>query len=124
MFDSGKLLVYIKGAYGAHDQSRKDVHAHGQRLKPYAPFYINNGEVMDMDMDVNAVVQFVQGVGFPIACAIALFYLLYQDMQQRIRDANERALRDSEMARVIAENTAATNSLRDLVKSLHGEDHA
>lgn len=75
-------------------------------------------------MDVNAVVQFVQGVGFPIACAIALFYLLYQDMQQRIKDAQERSVRDAEMARVIAENTAATNSLRDLVRSLHGDEHA
>lgn len=38
MLDNSKLLVYIKGAYGAHDQPRKGVHARGQRVNPYAPF--------------------------------------------------------------------------------------
>lgn len=76
-------------------------------------------------MDFATVTEFVQQVGFPIACTVALFYLLYQEMQQRQHDAEERAKRDSDFSRIIAENTAATNSLKDLVKSLHGgDDHA
>lgn len=71
-------------------------------------------------MDFATVTEFVQQVGFPIACTVALFYLLYQEMQQRQRDSAERAKRDADFARIIAENTAATNSLKDLVKSLHG----
>lgn len=71
-------------------------------------------------MDFAAVTEFVQQVGFPIACTVALFYLLYQEMEQRRKDAEDRARRDAEFARVIAENTAATNSLKELVKSLHG----
>ena len=71
-------------------------------------------------MDFATVTEFVQQVGFPIACTVALFYLLYQEMKQRQRDSEERAKRDAEFSRVIAENTAATHSLKDLVRSLHG----
>jgi hypothetical protein len=74
-------------------------------------------------LDVGSITEFVQQVGFPIACTIALFYLLYQEMKQRQQDSEERAKRDAEFARVIAENTAATNSLKDYVKSIHGGDH-
>ena len=73
-------------------------------------------------MDFASVTEFVQQVGFPIACTVALFYLLYQEMLQRQRDSAERAKRDADFARVIAENTAATNSLKELVKALHGGD--
>ena len=76
-------------------------------------------------MDFATVAEFVQQVGFPIACTVALFYLLYQEMCQRQRDAEDRAKRDAEFSRIIAENTAATNSLKELVRSLHGgEDNA
>lgn len=71
-------------------------------------------------MDFATITEFVQQVGFPIACTVALFYLLYQEMQQRQHDSEERAKRDADFARIIAENTAATHSLKDLVKSLHG----
>ena len=71
-------------------------------------------------MDFATVAEFVQQVGFPIACTVALFYLLYQEMQQRQSDYEDRAKRDAEFSRIIAENTAATNSLKELVRSLHG----
>ena len=73
-------------------------------------------------MEITSIIEFVQQVGFPIACTVALFYLLYQEMQQRQKEAEERARRDSEFTRIIAENTAATNSLKDLVNSLHRGD--
>ena len=75
-------------------------------------------------MDFKLVIEFIQQVGFPIACTVALFYLLYQEMQQRQREAEERAKRDAEFTRIIAENTAATNSLKEVVRTLHGGDNA
>ena len=75
-------------------------------------------------MNTPEIIQFVQQVGFPIACTVALFYLLYNEMQQRRKDAEERAVRDAEFTRVIAENTAATQSLKELVKSFHGGGNA
>ena len=59
-----------------------------------------------------------------MACTAALFNLLYQEMKQRQKESEEHAKRDTEFPRVIAENTAATNSLKELVKSLHGGDNA
>lgn len=76
-------------------------------------------------MDFATVAEFIQQVGFPIACTVALFYLLYQEMQQRQRDSEDRAKREAEFSRIIAENTAVTHSLKDLVCALHGgEEHA
>lgn len=76
-------------------------------------------------MDFATVAEFVQQVGFPIACTVALFYLLYREMQQRQCDSEDRAKRDAEFSRIIAENTAATISLKDLVRALHGgKEHA
>ena len=75
-------------------------------------------------MEWSSLTTFIQNVGFPITCCAVLFYLLYQEMQQRQKEAQERAKRDADFTRVIAENTAATNSLKELVKALHGgEDH-
>ena len=76
------------------------------------------------DLDFKLIIEFVQQVGFPISCTVALFYLLYQEMQQRQNEAQERLKRDSEFSRIIAENTAATNSLKELVMTLHGGDNA
>lgn len=73
-------------------------------------------------MDFKLIIEFIQQVGFPIASTVALFYLLYQEMQQRQKDAEERAKQNAEFMRIIAENTAATNSLKDLVNSLHRGD--
>ena len=76
-------------------------------------------------MDFATAAEFIQQVGFPIACTVALFYLLYQEMRQRQSDSESQAKRDAEFSRIIAENTAATNSLKDLVRALHGgEEHA
>ena len=75
-------------------------------------------------MDFKLVIEFIQQVGFPIACTVALFYLLYQEMKQRQKESEEHAKRDTEFTRVIAENTAATNSLKELVRSLHGGGNA
>lgn len=60
-----------------------------------------------------AVVEIVQQLGFPIACVVTLFYLLYSEMQDRKR-------RDSETSKLLAENTAAINSIRQLIEHLHG----
>lgn len=73
-------------------------------------------------MDWAGITTLIQNVGFPITCCAVLFYLLYQEMLQRQKEAQERAIRDAEFTRVIAENTAATNSLKELVKALHGGD--
>lgn len=75
-------------------------------------------------MEISGIIEFVQQVGFPIACTVALFYLLYQEMRQRQKESEERAKRDADFARIIAENTAATNSLKELVRSLHGGKNA
>lgn len=75
-------------------------------------------------MDFKLVIEFIQQVGFPIACTVALFYLQYQEMRQRQKDAEERAKQNAEFMRIIAENTAATNSLKELVRSLHGGENA
>ena len=75
-------------------------------------------------MDFKLVIEFIQQVGFPITCTVALFYLLYQEMRQRQKESEDRAKRDAEFTRIIAENTAATNSLKELVKSFHGGNNA
>lgn len=75
-------------------------------------------------MDLPTITAFIQNVGFPITCCAVLFYLLYQEMQQRQKEAQERAERDAEFTRIIVENTAATNSLKELVRSLHGDENA
>lgn len=61
------------------------------------------------------IVEIVQQLGFPIACVVTLFYLLYNEMQDRKR-------RDSETSKLLAENTAAINSIRQLIEHLHGGD--
>ena len=75
-------------------------------------------------MDLAAITEFIQNVGFPITCCAVLFYLLYQGMQQRQEEAQERAKRDAEFTRVNAENAAATNSLKELIRTLHGGGNA
>ena len=75
-------------------------------------------------MDFKLVIEFIQQVGFPIACTVALFYLLYQEMRQRQKESEDRAKRDAEFTRIIAENTAATKSLKELVRTLHRGDNA
>lgn len=61
---------------------------------------------------IELAVNVVQQLGFPIACVISLFYLLYNEMQDRKR-------RDSETSKLLAENTAAINSIKELIEHLH-----
>ena len=68
---------------------------------------------MDASEVVTVAVEVVQKIGFPIAVAIALFILLYREMQ-------DRKHRDAETMKIISENTSAIHSLRELVQSLHG----
>lgn len=68
---------------------------------------------MDASEVVTVAVEVVQKIGFPIAVAIALFILLYREMQ-------DRKQRDAETMKIISENTSAIHSLRELVQSLHG----
>ena len=63
-------------------------------------------------MDLPTITTFIQNVGFPITCCAVLFYLLYQEMQHRQKEAQERAKRDAEFTRIITENTAATVRIR------------
>lgn len=68
---------------------------------------------MEVSEVVAVAVQVVQEIGFPIAVAVALFILLYREMQ-------DRKQRDAETMKIISENTSAIQSLRELVQSLHG----
>lgn len=68
---------------------------------------------MEVSEVVAVAVQVVQEIGFPIAVAVALFILLYREMQ-------DRKQRDAETMKIISENTSAIHSLRELVQSLHG----
>lgn len=63
---------------------------------------------------VQVVSSLVADVGFPVTACCGIFYLLYKQM----KDTEKR---DSEYQRIISENTAAVNSLRDLVQTLHRE---
>ena len=55
----------------------------------------------------------IQQLGFPVACVVALFILLYREME-------DRKSRDAETAKLLAENTAAIKSIRQLIEHLHG----
>lgn len=115
---SENAIIMVRG--GAQDQPRKGVRALGRRANPSRTILCLRGDKMDLA----TITEFIQNVGFPITCCAVLFYLLYQGMQQRQEEAQERAKRDAEFSRIIAENTAATNSLKELVRSLHGENNA
>ena len=61
------------------------------------------------------VINLVRDLGFPIACVVALFLLLYREMQ-------DRRERDTKFTELLERNTAAINSLESLVKNLHAGD--
>lgn len=61
---------------------------------------------------VEYIVKIVQDLGFPVACVVSLFWLLYREMQ-------DRKNRDVKFAELLERNTAAITSLEALVKSLH-----
>lgn len=61
---------------------------------------------------VEYIVTAVRELGFPVACVVALFWLLYKEMQ-------DRKTRDAKFTELIERNTAAVSSLETLVKSLH-----
>lgn len=60
------------------------------------------------------IIDAVQQLGFPVVCVGCLFYLLYKEMQ-------DRKSRDAETARLLSENTAAINSIKQLIEHLHGD---
>lgn len=59
------------------------------------------------------IIDAVKELGFPIACVVALFYLLYRQQQ-------EQAEQNEKWAALIAECTAAINSVKQLISTLHG----
>lgn len=61
------------------------------------------------------VINLVRDLGFPIACVVALFLLLYREMQ-------DRRERETNFTELLERNTAAINSLETLVKNLHARD--
>lgn len=61
---------------------------------------------------VEYILAAVRELGFPVACVIALFWLLYKEMQ-------DRKNRDVKFTELMERNTAAITSLEALVKSLH-----
>lgn len=69
----------------------------------------------DIVETVDKIIAVVQDLGFPVACVIALFWLLYKEMQ-------DRKNRDVKFTELIERNTAAISSLESLVKSLHKEE--
>lgn len=65
----------------------------------------------NFDLVVNAIQQ----LGFPIVCVAVLFFLLYKNMEYQKNH-------DAETARLISENTAAINSMKELINHLHNND--
>lgn len=61
------------------------------------------------------VISAIQQLGFPVACVVVLFWLLYKNMEYQ-------KAHDVETARLISENTAAINSMKQLINHLHGND--
>lgn len=61
---------------------------------------------------VEYVVTAVRELGFPVACVIVSYWLLYKEMQ-------DRKNHDTKFTELIERNTAAITSLETLVKSLH-----
>lgn len=65
-------------------------------------------------MELDAIMQLVQNVAFPIAMCICLCVILYKKITQDA-DNNERFLQ------AINQNTSAIESLKTLVNTLHTE---
>lgn len=61
---------------------------------------------------IEVIITGVRELGFPIASVIALFWLLYKEMQ-------DRKNRDVKFTELLERNTAAITSLETLVRSLH-----
>lgn len=68
-------------------------------------------------MDVNAVLQAISTVGFPICACGALFWMVNKQDEAHRQEVN--ALRD-----VLEQNTQAIIELRDLVKFLMKKEAA
>ena len=62
-------------------------------------------------MDVNAIIQLIANVGFPIACAVAMFYMLNKEREERIAENNK-------FVEAINNNTIIMQEVRDIVKAL------
>ncbi len=64
-------------------------------------------------MDVNAIVQLVGSLGFPIVCACALFWYLNKERESHKEEMDS-------LNKTIGENTKALIQLQDLVAYLTG----
>ena len=73
-------------------------------------------------MDVNSIIQIISGVGFPIACCIAMGLFIVWDKKSRREDMKENAEKQNEVLdklnTTISENTKLLNQLMIKVEQL------
>lgn len=66
--------------------------------------------IMDLNT-ADTVIKIINSVGFPIACAIALFWLNYKQMKQHREETKE-------LMQVINKNTESVDRLSEFVSDL------
>lgn len=75
-------------------------------------------------MDVNQIIQLINGVGFPIFACIAMGYYIWWDKKQRAQDREKRELRERNTLEALKEtvdnNTRIIQKLYDAI--MKGED--
>lgn len=62
-------------------------------------------------MDASAIIQLISNVGFPIACTIAMFYMLNKEREDRMQES-------SRFVEAINNNTVIMQEVRDIVKAI------
>lgn len=62
-------------------------------------------------MDASAIIQLISNVGFPIACTIAMFYMLNKEREDRMQESNK-------FVEAINNNTVIMQEVRDIVKAI------
>lgn len=84
-------------------KARKAALGQVQPVNRYSLNFIKGGG----DMDLSGIAGFVQNLGFPVACVVALFYCLRSEQQQH----KEEMLRITE---ALNNNTIALTELKAL----------
>ena len=59
-------------------------------------------------MDVSMVTEFINGVGFPIACVIAMFYMMNKESENHKEEMQK-------VTEALNNNTLALTELRDMI---------
>ena len=70
-------------------------------------------------MDVNTIVQLINGVGFPIFACIALGSFIFWDRKQRVQLQNHSLEKQEEMLKQVCETvTQNTEMIETLMKKM------